>query len=399
MLKSILVELKLGIIKCLVYVDDIITVNTNPEDVYQSHSRVTWFSQKKRLALNGPKCLVLGVNLKPSDVIPRLLVDGTILELKKTAVYLGDVFNSRGTNADLILDRVQRGKACIVSAMALCSDVTLGLHAVETLLMLYRSLFVQVVLFNAQAWSNMSKTDINRLQTVQLKFLKRIFHAPPSTSNPLTFLETGILPIQYEIQLRQPSYLHHILTLEDDDPVKQSYQQQLLYPMAPNWANEVMNMRKMYNIIESDSVVANLSKDRWKHIIKDKVNAIAMDNLNLEIKDQKHAHNLPPFTELTKQQYMEDLPPKLCRKVFHVRTGTVDLRGVREYMYGDNNMCRLCGAETESVEHVVNLCPEITRTTQIEHIFTTNCKELREVAERCLEFDQKIDDQSNVSEN
>ena len=96
---------------------------------------------------------------------------------------------------------------------------------------------------------------------------------------------------------------------------------------------------------------------------------------------------------------MEDLPPKLCRKVFHVRTGTVDLRGVREYMYGDDNMCRLCGTETESVEHVVNLCPEITRTTQIEHIFTTNCKELREVAERCLKFDQKIDDQSNVSEN
>ena len=167
--------------------------------------------------------------------------------------------------------------------MALCSDVTLGIHAVETLLMLYRCLFVQVVLFNAQAWSNLTKTDIKGLQTVQLKFLKRIFHAPSSTSNPLTFLETGILPIQYEIQLRQLSYLHHILTLEDDDPVKQSYQQQLLYPMAPNWANEVMDIRKKYSIIESDSEIANLSKDRWKHIAKDKVNPIALENLNQEI--------------------------------------------------------------------------------------------------------------------
>ena len=49
--------------------------------------------------------------------------------------------------------------------------------------------------------------------------------------------------------------------------------------------------------------------------------------------------------------------------------------------------------------YAFKVCPEITRTTQIEHIFTTKSKELREVAERCLEFDQKIDDQSNVSEN
>ena len=60
-------------------------------------------------------------------------------------------------------------------------------------------------------------------------------------------------------------------------------------------------------------------------------------------------------------------------------------------------MCRLCGIETESVEHVVNVCQEITRTIQVEDIFTTDFVELREVAQRCLEFDQKVDD--IVSEN
>ena len=160
-----------------------------------------------------------------------------------------------------------------------------------------------------------------------------------------------------------------------------------------------MDIRKKYNINESDSEVANLSKNRWKSIVKDKVNTMALDNLNQEIDGQKHARNLPPYSKLTRQQYMEDLPPQLCRKLFHIRTGTVDLRGVREYMYGDNNTCRLCGTEAETVEHVTNRCPEITRTFHIQDVFTTNGEEVREVAQRCLQFDHKVDDQSHETEN
>ena len=41
----------------------------------------------------------------------------------------------------------KKGKACVVSSMA-----TMGIHAVETLLLLYWSLFLPVVLHNSQAW-------------------------------------------------------------------------------------------------------------------------------------------------------------------------------------------------------------------------------------------------------
>ena len=75
----------------------------------------------------------------------------------------------------------------------MCSDVTMGIHGLETILMLYRGLFVQVILNNAQAWSNLTQTDLKALQTIQLKYIKRAFHAPSSTSNTLTYLETGIL--------------------------------------------------------------------------------------------------------------------------------------------------------------------------------------------------------------
>ena len=87
----------------------------------------------------------------------------------------------------------------------------------------------------------------------------------------------------------------------------------------------------------------------------------------------------------------------MARKVFHIRTGTVDLKGVRTYIYGDNTECRLCGSDLETVEHVVNDCPEISRAGPIEDIFTTDCEILKVVAERCLEFDSKVEEVSNVS--
>ena len=158
-------------IKVLTYVDDIATINTETGDVYYSHERVVWFSKKKRLDLSVGKCVILPVNLKKTDVIPRLYIDNVEVPVKEAAPYLGDHFNNKGTNSNLVDERVKKAKSCIVSSMALCSDITMGIHALETLQLLYQSLFLQVTLYNAQAWSNLTKTDSSYLQRVQLKYL------------------------------------------------------------------------------------------------------------------------------------------------------------------------------------------------------------------------------------
>ena len=286
---------------------------------------------------------------------------------------------------------MKKGKSCIVSSMALCSDVTMGFHAIETLLLLYNSLFLPVVLYNAQAWTNLTKTDIQLLQRVQLKFLKRTFHAPSSTSNPLTFLETGTLPIQYEIHTKQLGYLHHIVNLDDNDPVLLTYGQQLKYP-APNWANEVLELRERYSITKSDMEIAEMSKESWKRLVKKKVGSKALSDLNEEASKQKKSLHLLPYQEHTRQEYMNKLSPKFTRKIFHIRTGTVDLRGVRSYKYGTDKTCRLCKSGEETVEHVVNECTSMEHQHKFGNISTSNCDELNEIARRCLDFDRRVDD-------
>ena len=130
----------------------------------------------------------------------------------------------------------------------MCDEVTMGLFALQTLLILHQSLFLPVMLFNSCSWTKLTQSDTITLQRVQTKFLKRMLHSPQSTPNSVTYLETGVVPLTYEIHKRQLNFLHHILTLEAHDPVRKMYEQLLKYPYEPNWSNEIWSLRRKYEL-------------------------------------------------------------------------------------------------------------------------------------------------------
>ena len=71
--------------------------------------------------------------------------------------------------------------------------------------------------------------------------------------------------------------------------------------------------------------------------------------------------------------------------MFHVRTGTIDLKCVRKYWYSDK-ICRLCEQFDESVEHVVNVCHNVPRSSQISNLFTDDIDEMKMIADRLIKF-------------
>ena len=389
-------QIGLANMKAVTFVDDITSVNTEVSDTYVSHNSISWFSKKKRIPLNVPKCMTMGINLKSSDILPRLKIDGEAIKCVKNAVCLGDQFNNNGTNKHLIEDRVKKGKACIISAMSLCNEVTLGVYTVETLLLLYKSLFLQVVLYNSQAWCNLTKQELVALRTVQMKFLKRIFHAPSSTANSITMLETGSLPIEIEINKRQLNFLHHVLSQENNDPVKMVYTEELKFNTEKNWANEVTSLRQKYEISESDDELVLYTKERWKKIVENKVKAYALNELNKEMCALKNGETREPYDKLEIQSYLKTLQPTKSRKLFHVRAGILDVKAVRKYWYADPT-CRLCNKGDESVDHIVNNCEKIPHTTLVENVLTNNLDEMETIADRCLSFALRVKELENPS--
>ena len=270
------------------------------------------------------------------------------------------MLSANGTNNDLILDRVKKAKAVIISILSLCSAITLGNHCFKVILLLYRIVFLASVLFNAQSWTNITKTQFDQLRTVQLKFIKRMVRTPNATPNAFTFLELGVLPIEYEVHRRQLVFLHHVLTLPKSDPVYKLYEKQKLLKYEKNWANNINSLLLTYSLESED--VTSMSKLCWKNKVVASITSFAFKTLQQACLNQTKTY-MHTYESLTQQQYITTYPPRLASFIFKLRGRSLNCRD-NHHSSNKSLMCRLCTVDIESQHHIVN-CVAVRGTNRI----------------------------------
>ena len=141
--------------------------------------------------------------------------------------------------------------------------------------------------------------------------------------------------------------------------------------------------------METDDEIINYSKISWKNHVKTLVKQFVLIQLNRELSEQKHGSQIIPYKQLKKQKYLDTLQPNQTRKLFQVRAGVVDVKTIRKYWY-DDSICRLCGEPEENVDHVVNVCRMVPRTTPVSNILSDDIDEMVMIAERCITFAAKV---------
>ena len=358
----------------LLYVDDLLDLTTTLTDRERSHENSVLFSYINNLSLSGSKCLGMAIN-NDGDLPPPLQIN----EEKKVIpaheiVYLGDVFNDQGNNDSLIKDRVRRGTKAIICITALIRETSLGIFEVSVWLLLYHSLFIPTVLFNCQAWSRLRQKDIENLQTIQLKFLKRIFSLASSTPNSFLLLELGVLPIQAEIHKRQLVFLHKILQLPIDDPVNQMFTNMQLFSAngEANWWSQVHPLLQEYGLPENLETIKQLSKDTFKSMVNKGVYHVSFSKLKSECASLKKTANLR-YNTFGMQEYLKVLFPNQAKVILKSRCRTLDIKTHCTYKYSDT-ICRGCGIEDETLEHIINC-------GQAEHMDIVNVSEIEAVSD------------------
>ena len=341
----------------MLYVDDKIDLSGSSPQSDASHNNAVTFSQRKKLTLSGTKCYSMVVNKKKQQEPLELIIDpkkGTKVVPASEIVYLADVFNEKGNNDGLMQDRVRRGTKAIISIMSILQESDLGIHHMDVALLLYRALFLMTVLYNAQVWSNLRQKDLDLLKKMQTKFLKRIVGVSYSTCSSLVFLELGVLPIEYEIHIRQLCYLYRIVQLEESDPVYQMWVNMKAFADCgeKNWWAGVSELLKKYEITATIEEIKNMSKDTYKKMVKKAVNQEAHKVLSDECSSKKKTSQLQ-YSSLKLQPYMQKMNVENTRVLFQCRAKTLDIKDHRQYKYEDR-MCRKCNDADETIEHILN---------------------------------------------
>ena len=258
------------------------------------------------------------VNKKKNERLGIMLIGNERMKYVKFLKYLGDIFQEDGKNSELVKDRVARGLAVILRIEAILSEIEFGKHTIEVALLLYHALFISSILFNAQAWRNFTENDFNELQKLQLRLLRKIVDAPKSISKSFLFLELGVLPIRYEIHRRQITFLHHIINLESDDPVRALYEQMKRLPGEPNWLNDVICSAETYGIEIGEEKLRDLSKESFKKEVKSAIRQYAFSKLKEECAALTKTKNVQ-YEEYQPQKYLMCLYPSQSKTILKCR--------------------------------------------------------------------------------
>ena len=355
-------------IKPPIFVDDILNILGNIADMSDAHRKAVLFALRKRINFGVLKCIIMIINAKKSSVPPVLEIDGHILAEEEKAKYVGDFFNRQGTNADLIDDRIKKGKGKMISILALCEESGLGRYIVSSMIVLYKIMFIPMLISNCQGWSHITKSNFASLERLQLKFLKLILWLPMSTPNAFIFLEYGILPLEHEIQRRRMTYLHHILSLRDEDPVKLVYLEGLKLSHEPNWANNVKSLRVKYGISFSDQEVSEMSVSKWKEIVSSTVEEVVFQELLEKARSLSKVRDLE-YDEFGSQRYLSTMDTFSIRKIARLRSRTFACKANQKSAHDSNLFCRAGCSETETQDHLLNCKNILGEVADIDCLF------------------------------
>ena len=327
-------------VRSLAFMDDLLGMNETIRDVHTSHENVTFFSKKKKAPLNEDKCICMVINSKSPHPHPILAIKKKIMKIVEESKSLGDVFNSKGNNKSLLRDRKNKATRCLISCLSECYTVTRGAKAIKSLLLLYITVYLPTIIFNCEAWDNLTGEDMKLLQVLQMKFLKRVLQVPKSTPNCLVLLELGITPIELVIKSRQLNFLHHILNLSEDDPVKMAYYEQKSFSSENNWAREIKNTLARCGLSESEEEIAAMSKVKWKEVVSKQIKSVALKELNEKRKQLKNGSVVDEYDSLETQEYFQELNAQDSRTLFKIRAEVYDMKEYKQFKY-DDTICRL----------------------------------------------------------
>ena len=115
------------------------------------------------------------------------------------ACYLGDHFNRRGSNSDLCKESVTKAKGTIIELCSLCKGINMGSKQIESMLLLYKTVFIPRLIYNCEVWSNLTPKDHLTLQTSHLTYLRNVLEVSKATPVAAMYLEPGILSVRYKV--------------------------------------------------------------------------------------------------------------------------------------------------------------------------------------------------------
>ena len=198
------------------------------------------------------------------------------------------------------------------------------------------AMLVNGILGNSESWINITQKDIEDLDKPDTILKRKILSLSGNPSKCFMFLELGILPVKYVLMKKRMQFLHYILNENIDSMIVQVYNALREDHRKSNFVQLTNFDRQDLDIELTDEDIQTIPKITWKKYIKEKVNTLALEDLNYQNSGKEKTKNIV-FSQIKMSKYLEkNKNTELSKILFSVRSRTLDVKEWLPWNYTDN---------------------------------------------------------------
>ena len=384
----------------LAMVDDLLIITECGYKATMANSFINTKSNLKKLQFGTEKCHKMHVGKKGQpEICPDLFVDGWQLEevtqidtgekvFKEVHVgstkmdevieekYLGDIISHDGKNTKNIISRVNKGVGISNQIMSILEEIYFGPYYFEVAIMLRNSLFISSLLSNSEAWYNLTREDIDKLEQADEILLRRILQCPFSTPKEMLYLELNCLPIRFIIMGRRINFLSSILKEGEDSLIFKFLMAQLKNPSKSDWGQTVISDLEYVDMDMRLCDIAKTKTEKFKEMVKKNIQQAALNYLNKEKSNHNKVKHIP-HNEMKIQDYLSpnELTIDEAKCLFITRSRMLEVRTNYSGSFNDLR-CPLCKLSEDTQQHLLE-CPTlheqgevVTKTIKYSDLFS-----------------------------
>ena len=314
----------------------------------------------------------MSANIKEDLEQNPLIYDGVAIKEKESEKYLGDMLNGNGLSASIastISERHGRIYSSILEIKTILEDYRANTAGGMTAgIMLWEMGILPSLLNNSETWTNLNEECLKKLNDLQNMFLRMLFNTAITAPKVALFWDSGICPIEQQIEQRKLLFLHHLITLPVDSLANQFYREQRENKF-PGLVTECRDLIVKYDLPDITMIGPVPSKARWSRTVKSGIREAFEAKSKLEIQKLSKLENIDTNEEtFSTKPYLRELSLSQARTKFKLRSRMLEVKN--NFQGGRDKtklLCAACETCVETQDHIL-FCPSYNNLRVVMNI-------------------------------
>ena len=344
----------------LLWMDDVVLISQNENDMQKMLDITDEVAKMYRIKFGQEKSKIITIG-KVKEL--NLKIGGEKIEATESYKYLGCTISNKNNNKEHIKKSRNKAELAYQTILSIMGNKYFREIEMGVAWKLITSTVIPILTYAGEAMI-MTKNDYSELNKKLDNILKRLLLLPQSTPREALYLETGLMDIETTIN-RNKLLMFNRITCNPNSITEENLRNE----NQTHWKKEIDQLLTKYEITEEE--IINRKRNVVKKIINQKVKRKFFNELILEgIKKKKVYFYLKHAYKNRKDKNKPNSPNhKLSRTQLNTmmatKTRMLDMKTNYRAKYQDT-LCRHCGKETETQDHILQECDYTTQNRTIQ---------------------------------